>query len=206
MLQTNKQTWVLWQSWCFHAHQVPSLTGIQLNIYLRKCMWGISCVVFWPKQFYLHQNCAFAFSNLDVTTSSVPRKWCSHFLALSSSFECIEILDFFGFIIIANLSILLISVFTPSTANLANIIKVKCQFYFHLPRAEMLRIGTLVTLPRQFHWLQESLLLVLHQEFMNISCLMISKQAVYPSNASFFYLLSSTFIHRIFLFQHLRFC
>lgn len=42
--------------------------------------------------------------------------------------------------------------------------------------------------------------------FKNMSCIMMSRQAIYPSNYRFFYLLSSAFIHRIFLFQHLRFC
>lgn len=119
---------VLWQTWCFHAHKVLSLTGIQLNIYLRKSMWHILYIVFWPKQVYLHPNYASAFSSLDTATSPVPRKWCSHSLALSSSFECIKILDFFGFIIMVNRSILLLGGFTLSTSNLANIAKVKCQF------------------------------------------------------------------------------
>lgn len=121
---------VLWQTWCFHAHLVPSCTlkGIQLNTYLRKSMWGILYVLFWPIYFYLHQNHAFAFWSLDVTSSSVLRKQCSHFLALRNSFEYIQILDLLGFVITANPSIHLIGVFTPSVV--ADMARSRSNFSF----------------------------------------------------------------------------
>ena len=40
----------------------------------------------------------------------------------------------------------------------------------------------------------------------NVSCNMISRQAIYPSNYWLSHLLSSAFVHGVFLFRHLRFC
>lgn len=141
------------------AHQVPSSTlkGIQLNIYLRKSMWGILYVVFRPMYFHLHQNHAFAFWSLDVTSSSVLRKQCSQFLALRNSFEYIQILDLLGFVITANLSICLIGVFTPSVV--ANIARSRSNFSFTSSSEDL---GCYERAHRQLYQVK-SLLSVLHQ-------------------------------------------